>query len=150
MFSNVYSASFFYSETLYHLPDSNSVELPASNDAKVLVVCKNPAIPTSNEITFLNNILKAVGLTPDMAQVIHFNPSTVLNFGKIIRFYHPEKMLCFGFNASDLQLNVKIGIYSPRVLLNTTIILADALHLLESEQQKKAILWQKLKHIFNI
>ncbi|QQS28213.1 MAG: hypothetical protein IPM47_15250 [Sphingobacteriales bacterium] len=150
MFQNTYSVSFFYSETLYRLPDGSLPDLPESTNSKVLVISKTVSNPTEKEINFLNNILKAIGLTSDKVLVIFLPVSDVLSFANIIRKYEPDTLICFGFSSTDLQLNISTNLYQPIVLINTTLILADLLNVLESDHHKKTLLWQQLKRIFKL
>jgi len=152
LFPNPYAASFLYSETLYRFADTGNAQLPAPTGAATLVICQNmQPQPTEQETLFLNNILKAVGLTtPAQVQIIHIAPNVVLNCSQIITQFKPQKLLFFGFIPEQVQLNMRIGLYMPTPFNHTTLLFADALHLLESDKQKKSVLWQHLKQLFSV
>lgn len=153
MFPNTYSASFFYADKLlYKLPNTAAKPMPPPEaGAETVVICASESGRlTETEAVFLNNILKAVGQSPQSVQIIPLSASGVFTLAQAVRLYHPQKMLIFGFQPKQVQTNLSLPLYTPAMLAETQILLADSLNTLENNKAKKSVLWQQLKQMFGV
>lgn len=154
MFPDAYSASFFYGKTLlYPIAHANNPGLPQPQTGiTTLVVCKTDGAQLpETENTFLANILKAIGLPVNGAQIIPFaQQNGKLFIATLIRNYGAKKIITFGFQPADLIINITPQLYRPFELGETQILLADALNSIEKDKSKKQVLWQQLKQMFGI
>jgi DNA polymerase III psi subunit len=119
---------YLYQEELYEFRSPVLILLPSAwehvnDDEKVL----------------LNKILNSVKLTPAQVRIISKTQFDLQD----VAHYQPSRIISFGTAMKEMS-----ALYEHRKIDNVSVILADALHLLDD--QKKKSLWLALRQMFGI
>ncbi len=102
-----------------------------------------------SEMEFLKKVLAAIQLDLDKdACLITVAAGDVLSISSLYEGAKPEKTLVFGLKPTDIGINIQLKTYIPTTYYGSSWLFSDDLSALESDKQKKGLLWAALKAMF--
>ena len=75
---------------------------------------------------------------------------TKLRLADLLSGTDPRYIFVFGIKPSEMGLNIQTQVYTPLKWSGSTLLFADALPQIETQQEKKQLLWRALQQIFDI
>jgi hypothetical protein len=99
--------------------------------------------------TLLTKMLSAVGLDPgqDVWIALIANGQTI---NPALLAMHYSQMIVFGLPPESVSLNINHHNYKVIRLDQARVLFCDSLAILETSQDKKKLLWESLKSMFDI
>ena len=138
-------ADAFYDFERYNLIEDQTQPLHFTTQKKALVICLENDINEANT-QLLDKILSAINLSIQDVEIIIQPTGSILNITQLLRDCEPNVMLSFHVNLNKNGLNIEQKLYQPIILMNTSIIISQALSHLQNDNQAKAKLWNAIKH----
>jgi len=116
-----------------------------------VIILLNESEKNSGSITFLSNVMKAVGisLVPDCL-VVALPPNGKVDFKTIVRSENPKKILLFDIVPAQLNIKFNPPAFHCFQLLNHHIISLDTIAMIQSDKARKVKLWNELKFMFDV
>lgn len=133
---------------------SNAIEsleklkLPKDGDKITKLLVVHPPI-NEEEQELMQKIVKAAGFNLTNAVAIELVPKDKLKFGVLQQKLGFQKLISFGILPEQLGLNINCPFYHPIVLGEVELLISEKLLNLK-EKDKKNLLWQSLKLMFNL
>ncbi len=130
--------------------------IEGQGQGKILILAYIPQQDKNEDYAFLENVLKAVNLTP-LEDKIHLlqsaNDKINLSLSRLATKMDSKHILIFGLNLKNLGVRADIPKYQFLKLNKLNILLCDSIGLIREERaakknQKAAALWQALKTQF--
>lgn len=127
----------------------SSIPYAGQNLKKILILFENKLgkeLPV-NEQDFLGKVLQAVNLSfDDVALVnIHLLEQTAY---LLLSQFEASIWLSFGVVRDSLPVNANVPLYEIAKANKTSLLLADSLEEIERNRDKKVLLWNNLKILF--
>lgn len=110
-------------------------------------VAERPDLSAS-ETTLLTNILKAVGRSKEMSDVINYSYLQNKDARLVLSGHQVSHLISFGVPLIRLQIDVVLTPYIPKFIDGVWFLLADPLPAIESNKENKRKLWEALQRIF--
>lgn len=144
--------SLYANEDIYFIPShSEKTYIPLGKNFKHCVIIVNDSYNTFIEetnLTFLENILKAIQYSLDDITLINFHHHKT-SFQEIKKQYSPKHIVLFDVNAFHLGIeNEHILQYESTEIDNIQLISAESLTIIQKNIDKKKALWMALQRIF--
>lgn len=140
-----------YSNEDIYLIASNEHYIPLGKGIKkciILVNDSNNNFIDQTNLTFLENILKAIDYSLDDISLINFHHYKI-SFQKIKEQYNPKHIILFDVNAFQLGIEDEhILQYESTQIENIQLISAESLTIIQNNIDKKKALWMALQRIF--
>lgn len=123
----------------------SKTDLLGEGNKHVLVVIKK--IESQEKI--LADLIKAIKLDPikDIFKLI-INTESDISISAIIDEFSISKVLTFGVSAKELGYNINQSFYHIYNFENHKLLLSESIDVLQSDKNKKIILWQSLQKMF--
>lgn len=139
----------FYDYPKYRLIEDVSISIDHNldKDKKVMVLCKKKDLNGPNHELLLK-ILQAIGHTPESTQIIGVDDHEKINVTLLLSNVQPETLLSFEINLNKNGLNLEQKLYRLIKLMDTTIIISEALSTLQGKKEAKVKLWGALQEHF--
>lgn len=102
-------------------------------------------LPDNN---FLTKILAAIQHTPADVAYVNLEPGTKLNIFDLSKETKLQQVVAFGPNLIDMDSGAKINLYKPAAIGQVPLLLAEPLHQIETDVNRKKYLWSGLQAIF--
>lgn len=145
--------SSLYEDELYSLEKSSSLRKCASlgkNKKHCVILIKETQhiILSKPDLTFLENILKAIQYTLEDVLIINVNNEN-LTIKEIQKEHIPEKIILFNILPFEIGIQDKnVHKYEVMELENFNILTADSLQVITQDIDKKKALWISLQRMF--
>ncbi|MDB5262827.1 MAG: hypothetical protein JWQ14_2108 [Adhaeribacter sp.] len=97
---------------------------------------------------FLTKILAAIQHTPEDVAYINLAHNYAINIFNLSRETKVQQVVAFGSGLIDLVPGTKINLYKPAAIGQSPLLLADPLHLIENDVNRKKLLWIGLQAMF--
>lgn len=124
-------------------PDTDA--LPAAFRHQVLILTDNPS---PEELTLLENILKAVQLSLDTVELLDLSKVAGLRYKELLSDKYLHHLLSFGVPLKKVGLQIFLMPYQAREVEGVQFLLVDALKDIQDDKNKKKALWNVLKQLF--
>ncbi len=122
---------------------------PDLREQSVLVLCKSDDLSGPNK-ELLTKILAAIGQNFDNTQIVGVRPDQKINVTEILNIVKPSTLLSFHINLNTHGLKLEQKLYRIIGLMDTSIIISEALTILQDKIESKKRLWNELQTQFNI
>lgn len=146
-------STLFTNENLYFIPSKKEIKQKntlGNNQKKCLILVneQEQQVIDENNLTFLQNILKAISYTLDDILLLNI-ASYPLTFEELINNYSPKQLILFDVSAFQLGIQERQIIqYELHEINNLQLISADSLTEIQKNIDKKKALWINLQRIF--
>lgn len=143
-------AALFENERLmqaHELPAPESGVKAALKPTLMLAQSAEETLPQQESET-LQRLIAAIRVKPDEVEIIVSR--SIPPFHYLKKKYACEKILLFGFDEKDLQLNFPLPLHEPVIFGNTTLLRTEPVSIVSSNKQVKEMLWRQLQIIFRL
>jgi len=138
--------SYFIDSEVFIIPDSENKNLVAGEKVEVLVLARRKDYDSQKQL--LDNILKAVSLTPGENTVLHLmEDDENINIAKLT----PDsvsKVICFGLKPREISMNAGFRANHFYKTESFSILLTHSLDQLDGNTRFKKALWAALQESF--
>ncbi|SDL52491.1 DNA polymerase III, psi subunit [Siphonobacter aquaeclarae] len=121
--------------------------LPAAFRHQVLILVDNPS---AEDLTLLENILKAVNLSLDSVELLDLAKVAGLRYKELLNDQYLHHLLSFGVPLKKVGLQIFLMPYQARQVEGVQFLLVDPLQDIQADKDKKKALWRVLKQLFTI
>lgn len=121
--------------------------LPAAFRHQVLILVDNPS---AEDLTLLENILKAVNLSLDSVELLDLAKVAGLRYKELLNDQYLHHLLSFGVPLKKVGLQIFLMPYQARLVEGVQFLLVDPLQDIQADKDKKKALWRVLKQLFTI
>lgn len=121
--------------------------LPAAFRHQVLILVDNPS---AEDLTLLENILKAVNLSLDSVELLDLAKVAGLRYKELLNDQYLHQLLSFGVPLKKVGLQIFLMPYQARQVEGVQFLLVDPLQDIQADKDKKKALWRVLKQLFTI
>ena len=97
---------------------------------------------------FLTKILAAIQHTPADVAYVNLEPGFKVNIFDLSKETKLQQVVAFGPDLVDLATGFQIHLYKPAAIGQVPLLLADPLHQIENDVNRKKYLWSGLQAIF--
>ena len=97
---------------------------------------------------FLTKILAAINHTPSDVAYINLEKQYAVNIFDLSKETKVQQVVAFGSSLIDLATGFQVNLYKPAGIGQIPLLLAEPLHLIENDVNRKKQLWSGLKAIF--
>ena len=134
--------------TLYSLPVNKIKALKHQDKIKApfLIFIKSNVDVNVELIEMLDKIVAALKLNVDKTEYIVFSGKVLMM--DLIANYQAEKVLVFGAECDDLNLNMHLSLYKVYNINQIQLLMVNNIIDVYGNQKLKATLWQQLKSMF--
>jgi hypothetical protein len=117
---------------------------------KILILADEPKQKEllAPELTFLDNILKAVKHSANQADIINFSYLSGTDARSVLAEKRTNYFITFGVPLIKLQLDLLLIPYTPKLVEGIWFLLTDPLVVIEADRDLKRKLWQALQKMF--
>ena len=121
--------------------------LPAAFRHQVLILVDNPS---AEDLSLLENILKAVNLSLDSVELLDLAKVAGLRYKELLNDQYLHHLLSFGVPLKKVGLQIFLMPYQARQVEGVQFLLVDPLQDIQADKDKKKALWRVLKQLFTI
>lgn len=146
-------AGHIYTEGVYSFEDTLQQPSDINGGTQyplVIVFNKKEKELTSNEHALLSNILKACKVNMAQVMLINIQYDPINKLKLIQQVYQPKYLIGFGVSRAMLGITISAKPYTNIQFLHCNMLFAHSLALIESDKQKKMLLWQCLQQLFQL
>ncbi|MCB0509915.1 MAG: hypothetical protein KDC82_04055 [Bacteroidetes bacterium] len=132
---------------LYKLPETEAQAIKHKEKikAKFLFVVASQLEAQKELLEMLDKICMALKLQENEVEYLWIKGQ--IHLSEYASAYQGKNVLCFGFKAEDLMLNMELKAYHPYVFQGYNLLLANNLMDVYENQSLKAKLWANLQQM---
>lgn len=116
----------------------------------VLVQKESEAFLPAKELTFLNSILSACGLSLADIALVNITGTEGKNYSALTEHFRSRKVLLFDVTPVQLGMPINFPPFQVQAFKDCQYLQAPSLHLIESDVAIKKSLWGALKNLFQL
>ncbi|MCF2444276.1 hypothetical protein L0657_09940 [Dyadobacter sp. CY345] len=130
-------------------PAVPQTQFPVLNH-KVLILVDEPKQREMlvSEALFLDNVLKAVGHSPENSDILNFSFLSGPDARSVLSEKRINYFITFGVPLIKLHLDLLLPPYTPKQVEGIWFLLTDPLPVIEADRDLKKKLWTALKQMF--
>ncbi len=134
----------FFDVKFYITPEP--LKLP--NEKYSLIIALDQDAKGATEMDTLQKIISAIGY--DLHRDVILLENQLVNSIELQRQYQVKAVISFGVPLSNLGINIQSKLYEPLIMRDIGILKVEDLSLISKDKNKKLLLWNSLKLMFNL